>query len=73
MDERSEATTAGTTRTITRAIARHYPFVPWRLRVPWLNVLVEDIPPGEIVDTRQGVRVRVMPDGMYRTVYFWGD
>jgi len=61
------------TRTIARAVARHYPFVPFRRRLPWLNGRVEDIPQGQIVRTRQGVRVRVMPDDTYFNVYFWGD
>jgi FkbM family methyltransferase len=31
------------------------------------------IPPGKIVYTREGLRIRVMPDGMYRSVFFWGN
>jgi FkbM family methyltransferase len=63
----------GARRTISRTIARHYPFVPLRGRLSWLNGRVEDIPRGEVVSTREGLRVRVMPDDMYYNVYFWGD
>jgi FkbM family methyltransferase len=59
--------------TVARSIARRYPLLPFRNRLPWLNGPVDDIPQGEIVKTREGSRVRVMPDSMYRDVYFWGD
>jgi FkbM family methyltransferase len=64
---------AGTTRSVARAVARHYPIVPFRARLPWLNGTVAEIPHGEIVETREGLVVRVMPDGMYRNIYYWGD
>jgi FkbM family methyltransferase len=41
--------------------------------LPWLNGRIEDIPRGEVVRTREGIRVRVMPDGMYYNVFYWGD
>jgi FkbM family methyltransferase len=47
--------------------------MPFRRRLPWLNGDVENIPDREIVATREGLFIRVMPDGMYRDVYFWGD
>jgi FkbM family methyltransferase len=62
-----------TKRDLLRSSARHYPFLPSRGRVPLLNGRLTDIPSGEIVGTREGIRVRVMRDGMYRSVYFWGD
>ncbi|MGH3134031.1 MAG: FkbM family methyltransferase [Gaiellaceae bacterium] len=64
---------AGETRSITRALARHYPFMPFRGRVPLLRGSVDQIPDGRVVDTREGLRIRVARDGMYKDVYFWGD
>jgi FkbM family methyltransferase len=47
--------------------------MPFRGRVPLLRGSVDEIPNGVVVDTREGLRIRVAPDGMYRDVYFWGD
>jgi FkbM family methyltransferase len=58
---------------VARVVARHYPFLPSRRRLPWLNGRVSEIPEGEIVSTRHGLRVRVSPDDVYFDVYFWGD
>jgi FkbM family methyltransferase len=58
---------------VRRGLARRYPLLPYRGRVPWLNGRVEDIPQGQIVATRERIVVRVLPDGMYENVYFWGD
>jgi FkbM family methyltransferase len=58
---------------LSRTVARHWPFMSSRRRLPWLNGPIAEIPSGEVIDTRHGVRVRVMPDGMYRDVYFWSD
>jgi FkbM family methyltransferase len=60
-------------RTLSQRIARRYPFLPLRGRLRWINGSLEEIPSGEVVSTRAGIRVRVLPDGMYRNVYFWGD
>ena len=58
---------------LARAVAFRYPFLPARRRLPWLNGGVNEIPNGEIVTAREGLRVRVMPDDTYFNVYFWGD
>jgi FkbM family methyltransferase len=58
---------------LSRGLARRFPLMTARRRLPWLNGSVAQIPPGYVVDTRNGVRVRVMPDGMYHDVYFWSD
>jgi FkbM family methyltransferase len=58
---------------LLRTLARHYPFLPFRGRLPFLNGAVDDIPPGVVIPTREGVRVRVARDGMYHSIYFWGD
>lgn len=62
-----------TQRDLLRTFARHYPFLPFRGRLPWLNGAVSSIRSGEIVQTREGIRVRVARDGMYHSIYFWGD
>ena len=60
-------------RPALRAFARHYPFLPYRRRLPLLNGSIDAIPNGAIVQTRDGLRVRVSRDWMYYDVYFWGD
>lgn len=62
-----------TSNTLSRAIARYYPFMPFRRRLPWLNGSPEAIPREEIVGTREGLRVRVDQDGMYHDIYYWRD
>lgn len=62
-----------TTSVLTRAITRRNPFLPFRGRFSWLNGRVDDIPGGQVIRTREGISIRVMPDHMYYDVFFWGD
>lgn len=56
-----------------RALARRYPFLPFRGRVRWLDGRTSELPDGVVIRTRGGGRIRVHPDAMYRDVFFWGD
>jgi FkbM family methyltransferase len=60
-------------RTFIRWIGRHYPLLPWRGRLGFIQGGADEIPNGEIVMTREGIRVRVLSDRMYTNVYYWGD
>jgi len=54
-------------------IAHRYPLMPFRGRISRLRGSATDIPTGLVVETREGIRIKVSPDGMYRDVYLWGD
>ena len=47
--------------------------MPFRGRISRLRGSVTDIPTGLVVENREGIRIKVSPDGMYRDVYLWGD
>jgi FkbM family methyltransferase len=61
------------TTSVRRAFSRRYPLLPYRSRVPLIQGSANEIPAGVVVDTHEGVSVRVEPGGMYTSVYFWGD
>lgn len=56
-----------------RALARRYPFLPFRGRLRWLDGRAGELPDGVVARTRNGARIRVHADAMYRDVFFWGD
>lgn len=55
------------------AIARRYPILPFRGRLPLFPWSVDDMPEDVVVKAHPGIFIRVHKDLMYHNVYFWGD